>query len=140
VIINVTFPGGKRVDAAFAGHVLHTDQSPEHGGEGAAPEPYDLFLASLATCAGAYALAFCQARGLSAARLELEQRARFDAATRRLESVEIEVGLPADFPEKYRIPLLRAIEGCKVKKTLASPPSISVATRTRAALSVAPGV
>ena len=71
MIINVTFPGGKRVDAPFDGCVLHTDQSPEHGGQGAAPEPYDLFLASLATCAGAYGLGLCQARGLSTALMTL---------------------------------------------------------------------
>ncbi len=39
---------------------MATDQGVEHGGGGAAPEPFDLFLASLGTCAGLYALRFCQ--------------------------------------------------------------------------------
>jgi ribosomal protein S12 methylthiotransferase accessory factor len=128
MLINVTFPGVKRVDATFGRHVVHTDQSVEHGGEGAAPEPYEVFLASLATCAGAYLLAFCDARGLSAREVELIERAEFDA-NHRLESVEIELVLPPSFPEKYRTAVARAVEGCKVKKTLATPPAVTVSTR-----------
>jgi putative redox protein len=71
--IHVTFPGGKRVDADFGTQVVKTDQSREHGGEGTAPEPFDLFLASLATCAGLYVLGFCNARGLSTDGIELTQ-------------------------------------------------------------------
>ena len=52
----VSFPGGKRVDAHYNGYHNETDQSPKYGGEGTAPEPYDLFLASMATCAGIYVL------------------------------------------------------------------------------------
>ena len=60
--IEVGFPGGQRVDARVRGFTIATDQSPEHGGEGSAPQPYDLFLSSIATCAGIYALKFCQSR------------------------------------------------------------------------------
>ena len=45
--IRVSFPGGKRVDAAYDGMVVHTDQSVAHGGEGAAPEPFDLFFVDI---------------------------------------------------------------------------------------------
>jgi hypothetical protein len=44
--IRVHFAGGKRVDADLGEHVVNTDQSHEHGGDGTAPEPFDLFLAS----------------------------------------------------------------------------------------------
>lgn len=132
MIIEVTFPGGKRVDATFGRHVLHTDQSTEHGGTGSAPEPFELFLASLATCAGAYVAAFCDARQIPTADLRLTQRASFNDVTRLLERVVVELDLPPTFPEKYRAPLVRAVEGCKVKKTLASPPPITVEVRTHA--------
>ncbi len=122
----VTFPEGKRVDAAFGAHVVRTDQSPAHGGAGAAPEPFELFLASLATCAGIYALAFCQARGLSTDGLDLVQRATFDPETKRLARVDLTVTLPPAFPEKYRAAIVRAMEGCRVKKTLLDPPLVTV--------------
>ena len=52
--IEVSFPGGKRVDATFGGFTIRTDQPVSAGGQGSAPEPSALFLASLATCAGIY--------------------------------------------------------------------------------------
>ncbi len=123
--IQVRFPGGKHVDATFAGFTVHTDQSAAHGGDGSAPEPFDLFLASLATCAGAYALGFCQARGLSTDGLSIVQRDQRDADG-KLTSIEVELTLPPGFPEKYRAAIQRTVEGCKVKKTLQAPPETRV--------------
>ena len=60
--MTVSFPGGKRVTAHYDGFDIATDQGVDSGGTGTAPEPYDLFLASLATCAGYYVLKFCSSR------------------------------------------------------------------------------
>ncbi len=124
--IGVSFPGGKRVDAQVGDFVIRTDQSPRGGGEGSAPEPFALFLASLATCAGVYVLGFCQARDLPTEGLALAQHHRFDPLTGKLEAVEIEVTLPPGFPAKYRDAVLQAAAGCKVKKVLHDPPDIVV--------------
>ena len=124
--INVSFPGGKRVDAVVDGFEIKTDQSKAGGGEASAPEPFALFLASLATCAGIYALGFCQARQLSTEGLRVVQRTTKNPETGRLERVEIEVVLPAGFPEKYRAAIQRAVDGCKVKKTIFDPPAFEV--------------
>jgi ribosomal protein S12 methylthiotransferase accessory factor len=123
--IRVTFPGGKRVDAQLGRHVIHTDQPPAQGGNDEAPAPFDLFLASLGTCAGIYVLGFCQARGLPTGEIELVQRHEADDAG-HLAKVSLEIRLPPSFPEKYRAAIVRAAENCKVKKTLASPPEIAV--------------
>ncbi len=125
--IEVSFPGGKRVDARVGAHVLHTDQPAELGGEDLAPAPFDLFLASLATCAGIYALGFCQARGLSTEGLGLRQSHEVDPETKLPSRVRLAVTLPPGFPEKYRASILRAVEGCKVKKTIASGLAFEVA-------------
>ena len=125
--IEITFPGGKRVDAKVGPHVVHTDQPVEAGGEGVAVAPFDLFLASLGACAGLYVLAFCQARGISTAGLSLRQRVEVNPATKLPSAVRIEVRLPSSFPDKYRTAVLRAAEGCKVKKTIAAAPSVDVA-------------
>ena len=124
--IQVSFPGGKRVDATVGSQVVHTDQSRAGGGEASAPEPLELFLASLATCAGIYVLGFCQSRGIPTEGIALVQRHTFDGATRKLTRVALEVTLPPTFPEKYRAAVLQAAEGCKVKKALLSPPEIVV--------------
>jgi ribosomal protein S12 methylthiotransferase accessory factor len=131
--IRITFPGGKRVDADLGTHVVHTDQTPEHGGDDTAPEPFELFLASLATCAGLYVLGFCQARSIPTQGIELIQRHRFDVVDHRLERVELEIHLPYDFPDKYRVAIERAASSCKVKKALSSPPELVVTARIAAA-------
>lgn len=69
--IHLTFPGGKRVEATIGRHHIVTDQSAAHGGDDSAPEPFELFLASLATCAGLYVSSFCQTRGIPTEWLEL---------------------------------------------------------------------
>ncbi len=124
--IDVSFPGGKRVVAQVGAHRIETDQPLEFGGQEAAPAPFDLFLASLATCAGAYALGFLQARGLSTDGLRLRQRVDYDPSTHLPQRVRLELTLPPDCPEKYRAAVVRAVESCKVKKTIAIQPSFEV--------------
>ena len=127
--IRVTFGGGKKVDAQVRNHVVRTDQSVQHGGEGAAPEPFDLFLASLAASAGARVLAFCQARNISTEDIEILQRHRFDELSKRLSCVELELVLPFEFPEGERAALIRAAESSDVKEVLASAPDVVVSLR-----------
>jgi ribosomal protein S12 methylthiotransferase accessory factor len=124
--IEITFPGGKRVDAQVGKHVIHTDQPESLGGADAEPAPFDLFLASIGTCAGIYALGFCQARGLPTEGLKVRQHVDFDPDTHLPSNVRLEVVVPSDFPDKYRSAILRAAEGCKVKKTIAAMPSFDV--------------
>ena len=124
--IRVSFPGGSRVDAEMATHRIRTDQSLAHGGEGTAPEPFELFLASLATCAGYYVLGFCRTRGIPLDGIELIQHHQLDERTGRLIQVDIDLRLPPSFPERYASAVIQAVEQCKVKRVLMSPPEVVV--------------
>lgn len=124
--IEVTFPGGKRVDAKVGTFTVHTDQPFEGGGAGSATGPFELFLASLATCAGYYALAFCQGRSLATDGLGLTLRYAADGAGIPTQVV-LELRLPPGFPESHRAAMLRAVGNCKVKRTVAAAPSIEIA-------------
>ena len=64
-VMEVGFPGGLAVSASFRGHEILTDQPEKAGGTDTGPPPFDLFLASIATCAGFYALRFCQSRDIA---------------------------------------------------------------------------
>ncbi len=122
--IQISFPGGKRVDAQVGRHVVRTDQ-PAPVGDGSAVAPFELFLASIGTCAGIYALGFCEARGLPTQGLALRQSNHFHPDG-RLARVDLEVTLPAGFPRKYEAAILRAAEECKVQRTLFAPPEFHV--------------
>ncbi|MDA8242639.1 MAG: osmotically inducible protein OsmC, partial [Elusimicrobia bacterium] len=56
--MEITFPGGKKVNALWHGFEIATDQPKSSGGDNSAPAPFDLFLASLGTCAGIFVLGF----------------------------------------------------------------------------------
>ena len=124
--IRITFPGNKRVDADFGSLTISTDQKKISGGDESAPEPYNLFLASIGTCAGYYVLAFLQARGIPEEGVSLIQRHEFSEPGHRLEKVELEIRIPPDFPEKYLGALPMAVNACSVKKAIVSPPAFSV--------------
>lgn len=123
----VSFPGGKRVDASFGGFRVATDQPVAEGGEGTAPPPFDLFLASLATCAGIYVLRFCQERGIPADGVRLVQRLEWESE-KKLASVTIRIEVPPGFPAKYHRALERAASQCAVKKAIESPPQFAIDT------------
>lgn len=124
--MTISFPGGARVDAQFGPFTVRTDQPAHAGGEGSAPSPFALFLASIGTCAGIYALGFCQRRDLPTEGLEILERVEADPATGMVASIGLDIRLPAGFPEKYREPLLRAVGQCTVKKHLETPPRFDV--------------
>ena len=126
--ITVTFPGGKRVDARVGELVLRTDQPKDHGGDGSAPEPFTLFLASIATCAGIYVVGFCQARGIPTDDIRVVQRTESDPESGRLVRVTLDVQVPESFPPRYRDAVARAAAACKVKKTIFDPPEFAITT------------
>lgn len=126
--ITITFPGGAAVDAHFKGFTVHTDQIPEHGGGGTGPQPFDLFLASLGTCAGLYALRFCQQRAIETAGLNVRLFTAKDPGAPGLRAVRIEIQLPEGFPEKYRDAIVRAADQCPVKRHIHQPPEFEIVT------------
>ena len=122
--ILVDFPGGSRVDAHFGNFTVPTDQPPT----ASAPMPFDLFLASIATCAGIYVLGFCQQRGLPTEGIRIVQRTHADETGKMIAQIDIDIIVPPSFPEKYRDSLIRSAELCKVKKHLEKPPRFQVTT------------
>ena len=124
--IHVSFSGGKKIDARIGDLTVHTDQKKENGGEGTAPEPFELFLASIATCAGIYALEFCQSRKLSTDGMQISMNCDFDKKETTCLKVSLTLKLPDHFPDKYRRPLIRVVDKCSVKKQILNPPEFSI--------------
>jgi ribosomal protein S12 methylthiotransferase accessory factor len=124
----IDFPGGARVDAHFGPYTVHTDQPPHSGGEGSAPTPFATFLASFGTCAGIYVLGFCQRRGIPTDGLRLIQNVEAEPATGMVRTIQLDIELPAGFPERYREAVIRAAEQCAVKKHFEHPPAFEIRT------------
>lgn len=123
--IKVTFDGNKKVNAQVGKHIVCTDQPVNGGGEDSAPSPFELFLASMATCAGIFVKGYCDNRNIPTEGITLTQTHEFDEkglATK----IEITVNLPKDFPEKSIDSVLHVANLCKVKKQLLAVPEMTV--------------
>jgi putative redox protein len=131
--MEITFPGGARVDASFGGLSVKTDQPAQGGGSGSAPTPFATFLASIGTCAGIYVLGFCQQRGLPTKDIKIIQRMQSNPMTGLVGKISLDIQLPPDFPEKYKAAVIKSAEQCAVKKHLEHPPAFEVTTSTLSA-------
>jgi putative redox protein len=121
----IDFPGGSRVDAHFGGFTVATDQPPE----ASAPSPFEIFLASIGTCAGIYVIGFCRQRNLPTEGIRIVQRIDRDRLTGMVETIGLEIQVPPGFPEKYYPSLIRSAELCLVKKHLEKPPIFEITTK-----------
>jgi putative redox protein len=124
--MEIKFEGGKVVAAYTHGHVIRTDQPLDNGGSNTAPAPFDLFLASIGTCAGIYVKSFCDNRKISTDNIRITQTTEFDKETGLPVDITIDIKLPADFPDKYRDSVINVAELCKVKKSIAKPPVFNI--------------
>lgn len=129
--MKIVFPGNKKVDALYNGFRISTDQPAFGGGDGTAPAPFDLFLASMGTCAGIYVLGFCQQRDLSTEGIELTQTLEFDPVRRMVSKVNLEITVPPTFPEKYHEALIKSASLCAVKKHMETPPEFNIYTAVK---------
>ncbi|MGE5463584.1 MAG: OsmC family protein, partial [Syntrophothermus sp.] len=83
----IDFPGGSRVDAHFGDFTVPTDQPPA----ASAPAPFEIFLASIGTCAGIYVLGFCKQRGLSTEGIQIVQRNHSSPTTGMVDQIDLEI-------------------------------------------------
>lgn len=124
--MEITFDGAKVVTAHSHGHSIKTDQPVSGGGGNTAPAPFDLFLASIGTCAGIYVKSFCDNRNIPTDNIKIIQNTEYDKETGLPVNITLDIKLPADFPEKYRASVINVAELCKVKKSIANPPAFKV--------------
>lgn len=127
--IKVTFPGEKRVDAEYKGFLIKTDQPVYAGGEGTAPAPFDLFLGSIATCAGYYVLVFCQNRGIPMDKASVRMRMHKSEGKKTIDRISIEIQLPPEFPEKYTNAVIKSVDSCAVKIHMMDPPDFDIVAK-----------
>jgi putative redox protein len=126
--LEITLDGGKAVSAHFDGHIIRTDQPLDNGGTNTAPSPFDLFLASIGTCAGIYVKSFCDKRDLPSKGIKIIQTLEFGEDKRVPSAINLNIKLPAGFPEKYTEAVINAAELCLVKKTILNKPEFKIIT------------
>jgi putative redox protein len=127
--LKVVFSGNYKIDVEYKGFTVKTDQPARDGGDNTAPAPFDLFLVSVAACAGFYALAFCRERQISTEGLGVTMTTERGEVSRMIDKISIVVDVPPGFPEKYRSALAKAVDHCTVKAHMMRPPQFEITLR-----------
>jgi putative redox protein len=130
--MEISFPGNKKVVANYKGFSIETDQPKNEGGDGSAPEPFDLFLASMGTCAGIYVVYFCEERNIDSTGMKISLTFDRNEQTHLVEAVHIQISLPRGFPEKYRSAVEKTAGLCTVKRNILNPPRFVVSAQIQA--------
>jgi len=126
--MEISFSGNKVVTAKIEDHFIITDQPLDNGGTNTAPAPFDLYLASIGTCAGIYIKSFCERREIPTKNINIFQTVEFDPLKRVPSNIKLVIRLPEDFPEKYKEAVINAAELCAVKKSINNPPNFEIST------------
>ena len=85
----VTFPGNKKVDVEIGKFTVKSDQKMLYGGDDTAPEPFNIFLSSIGSCAGIYAVSFCETRELNTEGMYLMLDISFKERQNFLEEIKL---------------------------------------------------
>lgn len=131
--LTVNYLGDVQFEAETRGHKIICDQPLDNGGADEGMTPPEFLLASLATCAGFYAVQYLNARKLSSEGLKVKVTAEKVLNPARLDQFVLTIETPTDLSEKDAEGVRRSAEKCLVHNTLLMPPSISLSVRTGAA-------
>jgi uncharacterized OsmC-like protein len=120
--IRIEYLNNAKFAATVRGHRIVCDQPPSNGGADEGPTPPEFLLISLGTCAGYYAASYLKNHGLKL-NLGVSVSAEKAAAPARLGSFRVEIDVPG-LPSEHEAGLLRSVNACLIKHTLAHPPQI----------------
>ncbi|MBI5280285.1 MAG: OsmC family protein [Candidatus Solibacter usitatus] len=131
--VKVSYLGDVQFEAEARGHKIICDQPLDGGGADEGMTPPELLLASLATCAGFYAVQYLRARTLPSAGLQVKVVSEKVLHPARLDNFVITIEAPGVTSEKDVEGIRRSAERCLVKNTMLIPPSISITVEAPAA-------
>jgi len=118
--------GEVRFEVVARGHRVICDQPADNGGADSGMSPPEFLLASLATCAGYYAVQYLKARGLSSEGVAVRVTAEKATQPARLSLFRIEVTTPG-LDERHQSGVLRSVKSCLIHNTLLGAPHIDIA-------------
>jgi len=127
----VTYLDGVKFNVAVRGHNVICDQPAENKGSDAGISPPEFLLASLATCAGYYALEYLRTRSLPTEGLRVHVQAEKLKQPARLGNFRIEISTPP-LESRHQDGVLRAVKSCLIHNTLLHTPAMDISVNAPA--------
>ncbi|HLD35122.1 MAG TPA: OsmC family protein [Planctomycetota bacterium] len=125
--MNISYTGGMRFDAQTRTHTIIVDQPKEGGGQDTGPTPPELFVASLGTCIGVYALWFCQKRKIPYEGMKVSiDWSKSTTPPARVDLIEAKIELPQGCPAEHKAHLIESVEKCMVHNSIIQAPEITI--------------
>lgn len=124
--LTVNYLGNVQFEAETRGHKVICDQPYENHGDNEGMTPPELLLASLATCAGYYAVEYLKTRSLPSEGLRVKIEAEKAKNPARLGKFRIDVLAPGLVDPHHIEGVRRSVEKCLIKNTLLVAPEIEV--------------
>ena len=125
--MNITYNSGMRFDAQTHSHTIIVDQPKSDGGQDAGPTPPELFVASLGTCIGVYALWFCQKRKIPYEGMKIAINwSKSTTPPARIDLIEAKIELPQGCPEEHKKHFIESVEKCLVHNSIMQAPEIEI--------------
>lgn len=118
-------------EAAF--EVRSRSKSFHFASDGSAPNPLETVYASLAACAGVYAVSACKSLGVPWAGIEAELVPKSGAAAFPPKAFEIHLAFPDGFPADAKGAVLESVGRCAVKQLILAGGSIEFSVSERPA-------
>lgn len=122
--IDVRHEADDRFRMTVRGHEIVVDQPAPSSGD-AGPTPTELFVASLAGCAGFYARRFLARHGIGDGELAVRADFSWAADHSRVAEIRLRIETAHGIPESLQPALMRVLEHCTVHESLRQPPIVS---------------
>ncbi|MBU0808164.1 OsmC family protein [Pseudomonas sp. GWSMS-1] len=101
-------------------HTLHSDVAVELGGEGSAPDPHDLFDASLGACKALTLALYAKQKGLPLTGLDVQLTRDNTQERQGIYGLNVELTLHGALNDAQRQQLLRIADKCPIHKLMTS--------------------
>ncbi len=128
--MSISWVNGVQLEVKVRDHCLLVDQPVQEGGNDEGSTPVEMFVASLGTCIGYFAVRFCQRHKLPMAGLKVFMEWGYAEQPHRIGSMTARVGLPTRLDTAMRERLQKVLEGCTVHNSITHAPEISIQLST----------
>lgn len=128
--VSAVHKGDVKFEVEARGHKILSDQPVENGGNDEGMTPPEFLLASLASCAAYYAVAYLKKKNLSRPGVQVRVKAEKAGPPAHLGSFAIEVDIPGTLSDADRAGVEDSVHRCLIHQTMLRTPSIEIAVRT----------
>jgi len=124
--MTISWVDGVQLAAEVRNHRVLVDQPLQEGGQDRGVTPIEMFVASLGTCIGYYAVRFFQRHKIPSTGFKIAMEWEYADQPHRIGTLTARVDLPTNFDPAMRERLRKVMEGCTVHNSITIAPVVSI--------------